>query len=1002
MDSSWVLTNDGNTTAAYTINLVLNEPIPAGFPTQLLIHKTTTTAGAIECDLAEQVTTVLVANIPDPEFVPFSDVANPRLQNPRLQNPTLALAPGESATITLRIVDTNKYDGEIYDASGAVTPAAVAQSVNTEDAVVVPGQPLPTPPVAVPLTITTTELPPAPPGTPFTRTLQTLANIGGVTCTLLNGTLPTGLILQSNGTITGTPTVPGNYRFTVRCTDTNDNVDDQDLFLQIDPIVPGGYDAVWNGSDTDWANPTNWSPRGVPGPAERVYISAAIPVAPTLTRDETIGDLFVESGAAIETNGFSLTISGNVDAGRTIKGNGKAILAGNGHNASGVFSNVEVRGRVVLNGPVTVTGNLTLGPGARLNLNGQSLIVGGQLISSVPNGAPPVVRGPTSTFIVGGVSVNGMVFENAPLTIASGTGGAAISQFDNVSFGTFAPEAIQLTVNHAGAATSFAMNGVSFSTVPTTGQLVLANDTVADANVLVLDIFGGVPSDGSANTQTIGGAVVNWIANPGDANLAVLQSVTPVPAVSGSVLTFAITVTNGGPATATGVTLNPGVPFNTPGVVTSTTQGTCTNQSGAISCALGTIPAGGVVVVTAAYAVTGTGTVLRTASVSGNQPDAVLGNNTHTVSATLVAAAAGVSLSLTKEASDDPAVVNTPFTYALTVTNSGTTTATSVTVVDPIPAGLAVTTPTASQGACSVVAGHAVCVVGTLAPAQSVTITIPATATTAGLVTNTATVSSAQIELTPADNTASQSTMIVETAGCSAATFTGPVSYQGSPGPMAVVQLVDMNHDGHLDAVATHEINGGGVDVFLNDGTGQFAAPRFTSTVTGPWIHVVADFNGDTHPDVISSSDHAAGPTSPITLRLLTNDGTGTLTLHPTFSIPFGGHLSAEDIDRDGDTDLVIASATSEDLVLLRNDGAANFAAPVTIFTGPFAFTPAFGDFNGDNHTDLIVRARHARLCRAPRRHGGRIPGAGRPRRRRWRACGEFRPTSMVTATSIF
>ena len=82
--------------------------------------------------------TVLVANIPDPEFVPFSDVANPRLQNPRLQNPTLALAPGESATITLRIVDPNRYDGETYDASGAVTPAAVAQSVNTEDVVAGP------------------------------------------------------------------------------------------------------------------------------------------------------------------------------------------------------------------------------------------------------------------------------------------------------------------------------------------------------------------------------------------------------------------------------------------------------------------------------------------------------------------------------------------------------------------------------------------------------------------------------------------------------------------------------------------------------------------------------------------------------------------------------------------------------------------------------------------------------------------------------------------------
>ena len=149
--------------------------------------------------------------------------------------------------------------------------------------------------------------------------------------------------------------------------------------------------------------------------------------------------------------------------------------------------------------------------------------------------------------------------------------------------------------------------------------------------------------------------------------------------------------------------------------------------------------------------------------------------------------------------------------------------------------------------------------------------------------------------------------MLPRPLAAACATFSGPVSFAGSPGPTAVVRLVDMDHDGDLDAVGTHEINAGGVDVLLNNGTGQFAAPRFTSTQTGPWIHVVADFNGDTHPDVISSSDRTASG-NPITLRLLTNDGTGTLTLVPTFSIPFGGHLDALDFDRDGDQDLVIAT----------------------------------------------------------------------------------------------
>ena len=357
-DSSWSLTNDGNTTAAYTVNLVLNEPIPAGFASQLLIHKTTTTPAANGCNLAEQIQTVLVANIPDPEFVPISDVANPRLQNPRLQNPTLALAPGESATLTLRIVDNNRFDGVAYDAAGAVTPAAVAQSVNTED--VAAGST--TPPVAIPLTIATTSLGPTTPGAPYSQSLQTVAGAGPLTCSVVAGILPPGLTLSSAGTISGTPTTPGNYRFTVRCVDASGNADDQQLYLQIDPTVAAGFDAVWNGADTDWSNPDNWSPRGVPEPTDRVYISAAIATIPTLTRDEAIRDLFVEPGATVNTNGFNVTVSGNT-AGQTITGSGATVLTGDGASATGIFSNLEIRGRVLLNGPVTTTGRLTLAPG---------------------------------------------------------------------------------------------------------------------------------------------------------------------------------------------------------------------------------------------------------------------------------------------------------------------------------------------------------------------------------------------------------------------------------------------------------------------------------------------------------------------------------------------------------------------------------------------------------------------------------------------------------------
>ena len=178
-DTNWVVTNEGNTTASYTVNLLLNTPVPAGFSTQLLIHKTFTTPAADGCELKEQPHTILLANIPNPQFVtdPTNpNLQNPHLQNPNLQNPTLALAPGESATVTLRVIDPNIFDGVAYDASAAVTPAAVAQSVNTDD--VAAGDT--TPSVALPLTITTAEIPPTTPGAPINRTIGLVAATGTV------------------------------------------------------------------------------------------------------------------------------------------------------------------------------------------------------------------------------------------------------------------------------------------------------------------------------------------------------------------------------------------------------------------------------------------------------------------------------------------------------------------------------------------------------------------------------------------------------------------------------------------------------------------------------------------------------------------------------------------------------------------------------------------------------------------------------------------------------
>ena len=169
------------------------------------------------------------------------------------------------------------------------------------------------------------EIPPTTPGAPINRThadwspppARSRASSFPVWVSL-----PPGVTLSSTGTLSGTPTTPGNYEFTVECVDSGppERRDRQTLTIQVNPASPVGYDALWNGLDSNWYNPANWSPRGVPAETSRVYFSAATSVVPTLTANVTVRDLFLEPGATLDTNGFTLTVTNNADAGHTIIG----------------------------------------------------------------------------------------------------------------------------------------------------------------------------------------------------------------------------------------------------------------------------------------------------------------------------------------------------------------------------------------------------------------------------------------------------------------------------------------------------------------------------------------------------------------------------------------------------------------------------------------------------------------------------------------------------------
>ena len=132
-DTTWTITNKGNTAGAYTVRLGAQPAAPRGFRSQLIAHKIIGPPG-LGCSLLKQSQTVLLANIPNPRFVIASELANPELENPDLENLTIAIAPGETARITLRVFDPDRTMRSRSARRENVTPVAVAQAVNTPEA----------------------------------------------------------------------------------------------------------------------------------------------------------------------------------------------------------------------------------------------------------------------------------------------------------------------------------------------------------------------------------------------------------------------------------------------------------------------------------------------------------------------------------------------------------------------------------------------------------------------------------------------------------------------------------------------------------------------------------------------------------------------------------------------------------------------------------------------------------------------------------------------------
>jgi uncharacterized repeat protein (TIGR01451 family)/CSLREA domain-containing protein len=251
-----------------------------------------------------------------------------------------------------------------------------------------------------------------------------------------------------------------------------------------------------------------------------------------------------------------------------------------------------------------------------------------------------------------------------------------------------------------------------------------------------------------------------------------LSAHAPAPAtpVVGDNVTYSWTVTDAGPADASGVALAIDLPA---GLTFVSGDPGCTSVAGGARCAIGALASGGSADRSIVVRATQAGTLAATrATVSADQADPVTSNNAQ--SSTLTVAPPPpprADLSVTQTDSPDPVVNGRNVDYTLTVRNTGPDQATGVVLTDDL--GGQPTFRSASPG-CTLTGAKVTCAIGTLGPNTMKQVVVTVTAARPGAapadavsISSTARVSGDQVDPNAANNQSTEATVVEPAANLS-------------------------------------------------------------------------------------------------------------------------------------------------------------------------------------------------------------------------------------------
>ncbi|MGB0385470.1 MAG: DNRLRE domain-containing protein [Ardenticatenaceae bacterium] len=193
-----------------------------------------------------------------------------------------------------------------------------------------------------------------------------------------------------------------------------------------------------------------------------------------------------------------------------------------------------------------------------------------------------------------------------------------------------------------------------------------------------------VQAEGDLNQQN--NSATSQTQVEAQADLEVKKEAAPNPVIAGERLTYTITISNTGPSQATNITLSDTLPANVTLDATSL-DNECQDDSGVVSCTFGALASESQIKTTLVVTVSEDirGTITNPVSVEATEYDPNLNDNRAT-SQTEVEGQA--DLEVKKEAAPNPVTAGDRLTYTITISNTGPSQATNITLSDTLPANV--------------------------------------------------------------------------------------------------------------------------------------------------------------------------------------------------------------------------------------------------------------------------------------------------------------------------